>query len=727
MKSILRRDFLKYSAAGASFVALNHLTGGLSASTEADDRPYVNRNSGKRIKGIATTCAGCGAGCGVIAYVHDGVVMKLSGNPAHPVNEGRLCLVGEAGIYSLYDPERVLAPMKRIGKRGQGHWKEISWDEAAGIVAGRLKANKGRLILETRGGSSEDASWEFVRAMGGGSLVSHGYAVSANREAAMTGTFGSPYDVPDIMNTGYILNFGANPFASDIFGVATVRAITSRKASDSTVKLVTLDPRLSETAGRSDEWLSIIPGTDGMVALAMAGVIMREGLFDGGFIESRTNTSVRELMSHLSTYTPEAAERISGVKAEDIRRIAVEYARSERAVVLTGGGVSSYGHGMENERAVRLLPAITGKVDRAGCNLMPRNAEPSRSDMAPGELYARIASGHIEVGAYIVHGCDPAYSSPSPDLLVETLTDEARVPFMVSIDTHITDTGEYADLILPATSYLEEYSVASAPGPDAETVVRYGRPVVRPVGGSMPYMDILAAIARASGKNIGFMSSGGYAAKKVLDMPFISGAGDVAKLEQDGFFAVKKHASRSPSPVRGPLNTASGKVDLDWKGRGGLPSSAGPDRFSYCKPGELVLVTYSPVGYREGFTENNLLLKELNHANWAFINSRLGKALGIENREEVVLSSSAGRIKVRVMLSPGVNDNTVAIAAGCGHKAYGNIEKGKRYESADPFTRAIWWSHDGNGVNPNRVVHLEAARSEDGAGWSLTKVSLLKA
>jgi thiosulfate reductase / polysulfide reductase chain A len=726
MRKILRRDFLKYSAAGASLIALDQYFGGLAASAAVEDNTYVNRNTGKRVKGIATTCAGCGAGCGVIAYVSDGVVMKLSGNPAHPVNKGKLCLVGEAGIYKLSDPERLSSPVKRVGKRGQGHWKEISWEEAVRLLADNLKAGKKRLVVETRGGTTDGPTRKFISGVGGGSLVSHGHVVSANRETALMTMFGAPYDIPDIANTGYILNFGSNPFASDPFGVSTASAITDARSNNSTVKLVTIDPRLSETAGRSDRWVSITPGTDGMVALAMAYVIMHEGLYDASFISSRTDTSVAALKDHLAAYTPEVAERISGVKAEDIRSIAIEYARATNAVVLTGGGVSSYGHGVENERAVRLLTVITGKLDRVGCNLIPRGVEPTKSDMAPEELYSAIASDDSNLGVYIVHNVDPAYSAASPDRLTDAFADEARVPFLVCIDSHITDTGEYADLVLPTTSYLEEYDVCSAPGPDGNTVVRYRRPVIRPMAGSMAYLDILAMVARAAGADMGYMSSGGYVDKKVMEQATISGPRDIKRLEQDGFFTPKMSATKGPAVSHDRYGTPSGKVEAAGKPLG-LPASTRPDLFSNWKQGELVLVKYSPVGYREGFTENNLLLKELNHSNRAYINAGLGRALGLKNRDEVVLSSPAGRIKVRVVLSPGVNENTVAVADGCGHKAYGNIEKGKRFYSSDPFTRAIWWGHDGDGENPNRVISPEAARTSEGAGWSLTKVSLIKA
>ena len=189
MRRILRRDFLKYAAAGASVAAVDMAVGGLVAPvTGSADAGYVDRSTEKRVKGIPTTCAGCGAGCGLMAYVMDGQLMKLGGNPAHPVNGGRLCLVGEAGIYRYEDPERVLRPLKRVGKRGKDRWKAIGWDDAMSLVADKIRGRGGGTVaVETRGGATGGATGVFLSALGGGTLVSHGFVVSPNREAAMTG------------------------------------------------------------------------------------------------------------------------------------------------------------------------------------------------------------------------------------------------------------------------------------------------------------------------------------------------------------------------------------------------------------------------------------------------------------------------------------------------------------------------------------------------------------
>ncbi|MBI5695427.1 MAG: molybdopterin-dependent oxidoreductase [Nitrospirae bacterium] len=732
MKTILRRDFLKYTAAGASVMAANSLFGELFASSADQGGYYVNRNTGKRVKGIPTTCGGCGAGCGIVAYVQDGVLMKLNGNPAHPVNQGRLCLIGQAGLYAQCDPERLMKPMRRTGKRGEGRWQEISWEDAASEIVKHLKSSTGRkLVVETAGGPSSGASEEFLSRLGGGLLVSHGCSVSPSREAALTGTFGCTTDVPDLANTGYILNFGADPFSCGSSGVRAVADIVSARSKDSTVKLVTFDPRLSPTAGRSDEWMPLLPGTDTVVALAMANVIMHEGLYDGAFIARWTNTTPAALKEHLASFTPSLAERISGVKADDIRRLAAEFARVDKGVVLTGGGVSKHPNGTSNERAVRLLSVITGKLNRRGCNLMPRFLKETAAAggvdrVAPEAFYKSLKDGSRRVGAYIIHGADPAYGSPEAAEIAKLLADEAALPFIVTLDTHITDTGLYADLVLPVTTYLEEYSVDVVPGPDGEPVIGYGQPVVIPVGSSKPYVDALAGIASAAGRPLGYSDSEDYAAQAASRL----GAG-IDNLAATGYYFTSGHGSHGIMGGAGLSGyaTPSGKIDIAWKEGPALPSYEQPEQYKNFRDDEFVLVKYDPTGYNEGATENNLYLKEINHGSQVFINAAVGRALGLGTRDKVHLTTSIGKIEVEVMLSPGVHPRTVALAAGSGHAGYGKIEKAERFESQDPFTDCVWWHQEGEGlgVNPNRIIPFAVDKESGGQGWMLTKVTLAKA
>ncbi|MGA2192298.1 MAG: molybdopterin-dependent oxidoreductase [Nitrospirota bacterium] len=717
-KNMKRRNFLKISAAGASVAALSHYLGPLLFAKQMDDRPEVDRCTGKKIAGVPTSCLGCGAACGMMAYVRDGQLMRLSGNPAHPVNRGTLCLVGQAAVYTLYDPERVQKPKVRIGSRGQGRWKEISWDEATKMLSERIKGLRGRdLVLETRGGSAELASREFARRTGG-TVVSHGHVVSPNREAALMETLGVRYDYPDIARTNYILNFGANPFESGPFGIGPVVAISSLKGGRAMPKLVSFDPRLSATAGRSDEWFPIVPGTDALVALAMANVIMTEGLYDKGFIERHTNTSVAQLISHLSQFTPVGAERVSGIAAADIRRIAVEYASADKAVLLTGGGVSKHADGTMNERAVRLLPVITGKIGRPGCNIIPAKAlagkdSPDAKELTPDMLHRDIQEGR-KVGIYMVHGCDPVYGSPEASKMARALADESRIPFIVAMDTHVTDTGLFADMVLPVTTFLEEYGLETAPGPGGETIVNYRRPVVPPMGESKPYAEALSLIASKAASPLSFSDSEDYTGQLAGRIDGLAAAGGEEMLASKGFFVSARNSGMQP----GKLAVTIGKS---------LPGFSQPSKYKDMKLEDLILVTYAPSGYKEDFTENNLLLKEIFHQNKAFINSKTGEQLGLKTWDKAVFSTPAGKIEATVMLTPGMEPKTVAMARGCGHQGYGKIEGAEKFESRDPFTTVIWWDGDGKGTNPNLLTPFSIDRESGGQGWMMTKVTVEKA
>ncbi len=726
-KMMERRGFLKYSAAGGAALALSHLLGPLLTASETEERPFIDRCTGKQVKGIPTTCTGCRANCGMVAYVRDGQLLKIGGNPAHPVNKGTLCLVGQAGLYTLYDPERVVKPLVRVGKRGQGRFVPASWDEALDMIAGKMKRHSGRgVVLETQGGSSSWASRLFLSKNGGGTLITHDHIVSANREAALKGTFGAEYDYPDVANASYILNFGANPFESDPFGMSSAGAIASRR-DRGTLQMVTFDPRLSSTAGRSDEWFPLMPGTDAVVALAMAHVIMDEGLYDKGFLDGHTNSNAERLAAHLSSYTPAAAERISGVPAKDIKRVAIEYARSDRAVLLTGGGVSGYRGGTEGERSIRLLPIITGKLNRQGCNIIPKTGQPYPENpkvttMAAETFYTGFSEGRQKVGAYIVSGCDPVYSSPEGERFEYALKDEEKLPLIVSIDAHVTDTGMFADVVLPASTYLEEYGLEYTIGPGAEQVIGYRQPVVQPLEDSKPYVDIIAMLSKKSGTPLGYLDSEDYVSQLADKAKALPEHGREEMLAQKGFFA----ASAQGMVRQGAEGLMPGKIKAEWEEGHRLPSFDLPPELKEMKAGELMLVIYSPVAYREGFTENNLLLKEIYHKNRAFINTATGVALGLKDWDTVRITSTAGKVSAVVTLTPGMHPRAIALARGCGHNGYGNIEKGEKFQSPDPFTRSIWWKNEGSGPNPNRLVSFNMDNRAI-LGLPLTRVTIDKA
>ncbi len=244
-----------------------------------------------------------------IGYVKEGRLIKIEGNPNDPNSRGRLCARGQAALNHLYHPERLLYPLKRIGTRGEGKWKRISWDDALDEIAEKLQAvrDSGKpeeFAFHQGRQRSKDALKRFLDAFGTNTQLSHRALCSGNRRAAnLTYLWESDWDLNDVEHSKYILNFGSNVFEAHQGHVPFANRVQNGRFKNG-AKLVTFDVRLSNTAGSSDEWFAPFPGTDGAIALAMNHVILQEGLHDAEFIERWTNVTVEELREHLRAYTP---------------------------------------------------------------------------------------------------------------------------------------------------------------------------------------------------------------------------------------------------------------------------------------------------------------------------------------------------------------------------------------------------------------------------------------
>jgi len=263
----------------------------------------------------------CYARCGIIGYVGYGRLEKIGGNPKHPNSQGRLCAKGQAGLNLLYDPDRLLFPLNAPGN-GRRQWQKISWEEAYKEIAGRLGKiqEQGRperfVFYSERDVTTSQFSKRFCDAFGTPNHLSQASLSGPNKRLAQSLTWGAEFDINDVAYTQYMLNFGSNPYEAHLLRTSFAQRIAEGRTerifggrSHNRAKLVTFDVRLSQTAGRSDEWFPIKPGTDGIVALAMAQVILKEGLHDPEFIHRWTNVSVERLSEHLKPYTPNGRKK----------------------------------------------------------------------------------------------------------------------------------------------------------------------------------------------------------------------------------------------------------------------------------------------------------------------------------------------------------------------------------------------------------------------------------
>lgn len=766
MGKINRRDFIRGTAA-----AVGAITSTWQVSRAAEQRVgggAVSRTSGRPRKVVPTTCLNCYARCGIFGYERDGQLMTVGGNPDHPNNRGRMCAKGHAGINLLYDPDRVLHPLKRVGKRGDGNWQQIGWDEALDELAGRMRRLRAAgqqdrfVFLSTRDITTPDFTRRFCHAFGSPNALVNVPLSGWNKACAQTLTWGAPYEINDVANTQYLLLFGANPFEAHLLRTSFVQRITEGRLNKIEhdkvhhgAKMVTFDPRLSQTAGKSDEWFPIRPGTDGIVALAMANVIMREGLADRGFIDKWCNYPADKLAAHLAQFTPEAAERESGVSAADIRRIAIELATTKPATTVSTGGVSKHENGVQTERAVMLLNAITGNIDVKGGFCLPRRyqlPQPKPEPNIPNSASAFFGHGLLglegeaglldavehgtNIDTCILYKANPCYEWPDTSRTTSVFSDERKVPFIVAIDSFMTETAAYADLILPDSIYLEKFEVETPPSFSMVPIVSLRQPVVKPQGTVRSAEDVLIELAQKIGGGMerffSFDSYRQYVEAQISEIQPLVRAGGMKYLEEKGFWTDPAKAATYRSYQQTGFATPSGKFEIYSEriaraGSSALPSY-NPIRGSQnLKDDEFVLITYQWNVHTHSRTADSMWLSEIVHANPMLINKEVGERLGLKTGDKVRVSGPAGELEIEVRLTQGIHPKTVAISDSTGHWAYGRVAQAKKFKSKYPETECVWWSKEGHGVHPNHVIEHKLDPLGGGQAWMDSKVRIKKA
>ncbi len=547
----LRRTFLKLGAAAMGSSLLSGSPGrGVQDGPAAGDRapvedgfpmPGVPRLPGvladtnwprldkyANAKKVPGMCQLCSTVCGIVGYVKDGRILKIEGNPNDPNSRGRLCARGQAALNHQYHPERLLYPLKRVGARGEGRWKRISWDQALDEIANRLRAVResgrpGDFAFHQGRQRSKDALKRFLDAYGTQTQLSHRALCSGNRRAAnLTYLWESDWDLNDVENSKYILNFGSNAFEAHQGHVSFVNRIQNGRFQNG-AKMVTFDVRLSNTAGGSDEWFAPFPGTDGAIALAMCQAILAAGQQDSEFIHQWTNVSVDELRRHLEPHTPEWAERISGVAAADIRRIALEFAAAApAATTMCNRGSSAHLNGYYNDRAIHLLNAIVGSVGRPGgwcwspwggvdpnmkTPAMPPSAktwnvleDPPEYPLANvwrrmrvGEIiYLYLLQGRARLQAYMTYNLDSPLTWPEEDLTRQVMCDENLIEFHVCINPFYSETAHYADIVLPWTTFMERWDLDARGSYNLRPYVGLRTPMVEPLGEARDVREFLS-------------------------------------------------------------------------------------------------------------------------------------------------------------------------------------------------------------------------------------------
>jgi anaerobic selenocysteine-containing dehydrogenase len=683
----------------------------------------------------------CPASCGILGYLEYGKVVKIGGNPLDPNSRGRLCGKGIAGLNHLYNPERILHPLRRAGKRGEGRWKKISWDEAFQEIGLRLKAvqaekkQNGFVIRNTWDMASNEIAGRFASAFGSSGSFQHAVLESPNGVSALQEFSGYSIGFPDAAHSRYILNFGGNPYETHFLYVPFIQRLIDARINLG-AKLVTFDVRLSQTAGKSDEWFPVIPGTDGIVILAMAHVIANEGLWNKGFIEQWTTLTTGQLLKHLAAYTPKKAEEVSGVKAGDIKRIAVEFATSKPGVAISGGGLLKHINGTDNKRSILLLNALTGNLDSKGgyyfhkqYPLIPPGPIPPkkrRTDPESQTLFLRVDQGAQRLGVLMTHMDNPVYKGPGSKLISAVLQDEKKIPFHVSIDPFLNETNLYADLVLPEASYLERWDLLSPPSMERVPYLALRQPIVKPLGQSLSFSEILIELARRMGGEMETYFRFGrmehYIEAIISRIPRLVDAGGVDFLMEKGIWIDPDVKPAYHSYEHERLKTGSGKFEFDSS----MPVFTPIQHHKKMGEAEFHLTTFQWNVHSYSQTANCKWLTEIVHKNPLLISKEAARRMNLNNGDRIRVTSSLGSLVTPVFITQGIHPRVVALSDSLGRWNYGRIARGEPFQSEDPETPLIWWGKHGTGVHPNPIIPIQKDPAGGGQGWMDTVVRIEK-
>ncbi|MEE9300344.1 MAG: molybdopterin oxidoreductase family protein [Alphaproteobacteria bacterium] len=522
----------------------------------------------------------CPDGCAMLVDLEDGKATGVRGNPDHPFTRGGLCVKVNKYTERVYSPERVLHPLKRAGAKGEGRFRAISWEAALAEIGERWTA-----IIEAEGAEAI-LPHSYLGAMGvlngmnvgdaffnrlGASITERTFCGSG----AFTGYFMTVGDTPgtdpeDFRHAKYIVLWAINTISTNLHHWPFIA-----EAQKNGAKVVVIDPVRTRTARKADWHLALRPGSDGALALGLINAIIAEDLIDHDYV-ARYTLGFEELKERAGEYPPEKVATITGLAPADIRKLAREFATTEPAVIRSGVAIERHAGGGQAVRAITCLPALVGAWRQigGGMSLAPEFAFPFnmerilRADwIRPGTRVinqwrlGRALTGELgldpAIKSLVVYNANPAIVLPEQEKVLAGLARDDL--FTVVSEQFVTDTARFADLVLPATTQLEQFELISSWG---QYYLAINEPAIAPLGEAVSNTELFRRLARTMGFNDPyFQRSDEEIALEALDWsdPKLQGM-TLDSLKRDGFAKLDMGA-RAPH-AEGNFPTPSGKCEF---------------------------------------------------------------------------------------------------------------------------------------------------------------------
>lgn len=644
------------------------------------------------VSSIYSMCGMCAVRCPIRVEVEDGIIRWIEGNPHVPGLEGSLCAKGSAGLAFEYDTERLQYPMIRAGERGSGQWKRATWDEALDYIAEKLKEITEKygakaIALADRGGPFADLTKSFVKALGSPNYLDHDDTCGKNTNMACQTLFGYGrtdmiYDWP---NTKHIVLYGRNVFESLM--VKEVNSILD--AIDNGAKITYIDCRATVTASKADRFLMIRPGTDYALNLALIHVILKERLYDIEFVNKWVK-GLAELESFIVPYTPEWAEKETGIPAQEIINFARDVSESKPKVIFHGGWMlARYRDSFYSSRAIYILNTLMGNIETKGgliiakgpkdagkkpLNSLGANIPDVKDKIFDADMPNKpLGTGHIvnlykviktgepyPIKALIAYRYDPIISLPDPDEQKKVLS---NLDLLVSIDVNYSTTGWFSDVILPESTYLERSNIiATQTGPKPAFLMR--RQAVAPRYDSKPAWEIFTLLAQRLG-------AGQYFPYKSIEDIWnyqLEGTGfKIEDFNSKGFISLSKEMILMDRKDL-KFKTPSGKIEFvsETLTKNNFPSFKPYESPKKPEKGTFRLTFGRAAVHTHAQTQHNIYLNELMPENVLWINEDEAKELGIKDGDWVEVSSNGYSGKIKAKVTPFIHPEAVFMVHGFG-------------------------------------------------------------
>ncbi|WOT04425.1 thiosulfate reductase PhsA [Shewanella youngdeokensis] len=715
---ISRREFLAQSSALCAIAA--YAPGTLGAQTSLTPHQY------KPFKTIHSICEMCSTRC-PITVEKNATHLFIKGNKQAKSFGGKVCARGVSGGKLLNDPHRLVKPIKRMGPRGAGQWQEIEWSEAYSIISDKLLKISNQhgpesIAISSKSGSLANHIFHFAKSIGTPNTFTHASTCPASYKVAAKVMFGSKLK-RDLKNCKYVVNFGHNLYEG--INMSLTRAMSQAQANGS-IKVVVFEPRLSIVADKADEWHMIKPGTDITLALALSHVLIAEKLYDHEFVESYVE-GFDAFAASVTAYTPEWAEAICDVPAQDIRRIAQELAAAAPAAMVDFGHRTTFANEeFDLRRAIYAVNILLGNIERkgglffakksklynklAGAEVAPSltkikvdnlpKPQRKRIDLTDpqfkfaakgGGIYSAIPKAVLTKQPYPIKAWIMSRSNPMQTVSNRNQIQQCMeaIDFVVACDVYISESAAYADVVLPESTYLErDEDVFDKSSKNPAYYLR--QRVYETIGDTKPSWLIFKELAEQMGigQYFPWYDIRDYQQQQVVTNPSL-----LSRLQHQGYqsFGVplllrepkmvqnfRRHYPKAvPACEKGDYShlltfkTPSGKIELTAPSLEEIAPGRSVIKYhaeTLKQENELFFIQGKTTLHTNSATQSVPLLRELQSSNPVWIHPVTAAERSIHDGQAVILSNAQGEEHGTALVTPGIRKDTVFAHMGFGSK-----------------------------------------------------------